>query len=88
MTVKMIKVEHPGLGATSYVPEDSMNAWGGVGWVISEDQDPTPDEIEAQVVITPVPNSEPVVVPEPDVTPVGDSEVEPPADAGTENAEG
>ena len=88
--MKFVKVEHPVLGVTSMVPEDSLNGWGSVGWVLSEDQPVDPDEIQPEpVVVEPVP--EPVAVeaePQADVTPVGDSVVETPAETGTESAEG
>ena len=80
--MKFLKVEHPVLGVSSFVPEGSMNAWGSAGWVLSEDQPIDPDEEQPEPVV------EATAEPEGDVTPVGDSVVETPAETGTESAEG
>lgn len=45
---KMVKIEHPELGVTSMVLEESVASWGGVGWVVSEDQPLDPEILEAE----------------------------------------
>lgn len=45
---KMVKIEHPGLGATSYVLEESVFNWGAAGWFVSEDQPLDPEVLEAE----------------------------------------